>query len=102
MTKQITTKEPELLVDDHNGIYIAQVFCQTFAAYITNMDEVKEDFDICLLGPDNEHYFDAWAGLMDNVEFTNDKGEKYSVGNLGEGGDLWAIPEGYDFENEDY
>lgn len=101
MTNTIN-KQPELLVNDHQGIYIAQVFCQLYPAYITNMDKVKEDFDICLLGPDNEDYFEAWANLMDNVEFTNDKGEKYSVGNLGEGGDLWAIPEGYDFENEDY
>lgn len=94
------TKQPELLVDSHHGIYIAQSFCQRYAAYITNMDKVKEDFDICLLGPDNEDYFEAWADLMDNVEFTNDKGEKYTVGNLGEEGDLWAIPEGYEFEDD--
>jgi tRNA isopentenyl-2-thiomethyl-A-37 hydroxylase MiaE len=97
----IKTLEPELLVDSHHGIYIAQSFCQRYAAYITNMDKVKADFDICLLGPDNDEYWDAWADLMDNVEFTNDHGEKFTVGNLGEEGDLWAIPEGYEFP-EDY
>lgn len=93
-------KEPELLVDSHNGIYIAQEFCKRYAPYITNMSEVKEDFDICMDGPDNEQYFDAWADLMDNVQFTNDRGEKYNVGNLGEEGDLWAIPEGYEYPEE--
>lgn len=92
--------EPELLVNDANGIYIAQVFCQTYAAYITNMDKVKADFDTCILGPDNDEYWDAWADLMDNVEFTNDKGEKYTIGNWGEGGDLWAFPEGYEFPED--
>ncbi len=93
-------KEPELIVNDHHGIYIAQVFCQSYKPYITNMDKVGEDFDICLQGPDHPEYIEAWIDLMDNVEFTNDKGEKYTVGNLGESGDLWAIPEGYEYPDE--
>lgn len=97
MNTTTNTKQPELLVNDSHGIYIAQTFCKAYYAYITNMDKVKEDFDICLAGPDHEDYFEAWDDLMNNVEFTNDKGERYSVGNLGEGGDLWAIPEGFDF-----
>lgn len=100
MTTKIITNELELLVDGHHGIYIAQIFCQTYAAYITNMDKVKEDFDTCLAGPDHEDYFEAWADLMDNVEFTNDRKEKYTVGNLGECGDLWAIPDGYEYPEE--
>lgn len=94
---QQVIKEPELLVNDHHGIYIAQIFCQQYRPYITNFEQVKEDFEICLQGPDHESYLDAWCDLLDTVEFTNDKGEKYTVGNLGEGGDLWAIPEGYEY-----
>lgn len=101
MKSTITTKEPELLVDSHHGIYIIQFFCQQYAPYITNIDKVKEDLDICLAGPDHEDYYDAWSNLIDNVEFTNDKGEKYTIGNLEDEGDLWAIPEGYEFP-EDY
>ena len=101
MTKQTqTTKEPELLVNDHRGIYIPQYFCQTYRAYITNMEEVKEDFNICLSGPDNADYWDAWDNLINNVNFTNDKGEKYTIGNLYESGDLWAIPEGYEWPED--
>ena len=91
------TKNPELLVNDHHGIYIAQVFCKTYPAYITNMDEVKEDFAICLEGPDHPEYWEAWEELMDKVQFTDDKGGKFTLGNLGESGDLWAIPENFDF-----
>lgn len=100
MKSTVKVNEPELLVDDHNGIYVIQVFCQTFAAYITNMAEVKEDFDICLAGPDHEEYCEAWDNLLNDVQFTNDKGEKYTIGNLGEGGDLWAIPEGYEYPED--
>lgn len=101
MKKQTrTTKEPELLVDDHHGIYIAQIFCQTYRAYITNMEEVEEDFNICLSGPDNADYWEAWDSLINNVNFTNDKGEKYTIGNLFESGDLWAIPEGYEWPED--
>ena len=95
-----TNLNPELLVNDAHGIYVIQAFCQAYAKYITNMDEVKEDFDTCLLGPDEEFYHEAWEGLLNNVKLTNDKGESFTIGNLGEGGDLWAIPEGYDYDSE--
>mgnify|MGYP003404419484 FL=1 len=98
--KTTTVKEPELLVNDSHGIYVMQSFCKAYAAYITNMDEVKEDFDICLEGPDNEFYYDSWDSLLNNVKFTNDAGEPYYIGNLGEGGDLWAIPEGYEYTED--
>ena len=102
MNTQTKINEPELLVNDAAGIYVIQEFCKRYAAYITNMDKVKEDFDICLDGPDNEFYCEAWADLIDNVEFTNDRGEKYTIGNLGEGGDLWAIPEGYEYPEDEF
>jgi len=98
----MTTNEPELLINDAHGIYIAQLFCQTYSNYITNMDEVKEDFEICLKGTDEEFYWDAWDNLLNNVQFTNDRKENYTIGNLGESGDLWAIPEGYEFDEDGY
>jgi hypothetical protein len=93
-------KEPELLVSDANGIYIAQMFCKVYASYITNASEVGEDLQTCLNGPDDEFYWEAWENLINNVQFSNDKGEKYTIGNLGESGDLWAIPEGYEYPDE--
>jgi len=102
MNTTTTTQEPELLVNDSHGIYIAQSFCKAYQPYITNMDKVKEDFDICLIGPDHEDYLDAWPDLLDNVEITDDKGGKFAVGTLGESGDLWAIPEGYEYPEDNY
>jgi hypothetical protein len=92
--------EPELLVNDAHGIYVMQSFCKAYEKYITNMDEVKEDFDICLEGPDNEEYLEAWQMLEQNVKLTNDAGQMFTIGNLGESGDLWAIPENYQYPED--
>ena len=97
MKKTINKIEPILLVDDHNGIYIPQVFCQSYKAYITNLSEVKEDFEICLSGPDNEEYWDAWDMLLQNMKFTDDNSNNLEVGYLPESCDLWAFPENFDF-----
>jgi len=100
MSNKHTQTAPELLINDAHGIYVIQSFCKIYAAYITNMEEVKEDFNICLDGPDNEDYHDAWENLLNNVKFTNDNGENYTIGNLGESGDLWAIPENYEYTDD--
>jgi hypothetical protein len=89
--------EPELLVSDAHGVYIMQSFCRAYEKYILNKEKLKEDIAICLEGPEHEHYNDSWANLLDNVELTNDNGDRFTIGNLGEGGDLWAIPEGYEY-----
>lgn len=97
MSTETIKKEPELLVNSAHGVYIAQIFCEKYSTYITNMNKVKENFDTCLLGPDNEFYFEAWEILLNNVEFTNDRKEKCTIGNITDDGDLWAIPEGYEY-----
>jgi len=100
MKKINVMPEPELLVNDAHGIYVIQSFCKTYEKYITNMDEVKEDFDICLEGPDNEEYLEAWQMLEQNVKLTNESGQMFTIGNLGESGDLWAIPENYEYPED--
>lgn len=100
MSNTVTNKEPELLVNDAHGIYIAQLFCKQYLPYITNAEELKEDIDICIDGPDNEYYWEAWDTLLNRIELTNDNKEKFSIGNLYESGDLWAIPEGYEYPEE--
>jgi hypothetical protein len=100
MTTIKTTLEPELLVSDAHGIYVIQSFCKAYQSYITNMDEVKEDFAICLEGPEHPEYLEAWQMLEQNVKLTNDKAESFTIGYLGESGDLWAIPEGYEYPED--
>lgn len=91
-------KEPELLVLDSHGVYIPKSFCEGYKNYITNFEKVKDDFDICIQGPNHEDYWEAWDSMLNNVEFTNDHGDKLTIGYLPECSDLWAIPEGYEFE----
>lgn len=93
-------QEPELLIDANRGIYIPQLFCKAYGKYITNMEEIKDSFADCLEGPDNEEYWDSWEWVLNTVKLTNDRGEKLIIGNLGDNGDLWAIPENYEFNND--
>jgi hypothetical protein len=100
MTHTTQNNNPELLINDAHGIYIGKLFCEWYGHLITNKDKLQEDIDICLSGPDHEDYIDAWVNVIDNAEIVTDKGEKFTVGNLGESGDLWAIPEGYEYPEE--
>jgi hypothetical protein len=100
MSNKHTQTEPELLINDAHGIYVMQSFCKAYLPYITNAQELKEDIDICIEGPDNEDYLDAWDNLLSNVKLTNDNGKNYTIGNLGESSDLWAIPENYEYPDE--
>lgn len=63
--------EPELIVDCAHGIYIGQLFCQRFKDAIVNKDELQEDIDICLIGPDHEDYIEAWVNVTDNAQIVN-------------------------------
>ncbi len=94
---QTINKEPELLVNDAHGQYIPQIFCQQYGHYLP--DNLKEDLKICLSGPDNEQYWDAWDSILD-TEITNEKGEKFTISYLPESSDLWAIPEGYEYPED--
>jgi len=99
--KQVTQiLDPELLVNDAHGIYIGKLFCEWYGHLISNKDKLQDDIDICLEGPDHEEYIEAWVNVTDNAELINDKGEKFTVGNLGESGDLWAIPENYEYPED--
>lgn len=42
---------------------------------------------------------EAWDTLLDSVILENKEGDIFSIGYLGESGDLWAIPEGYEIED---
>lgn len=95
--ESIKLTEPELLVNDHHGIYVGKVFCESYANAIKNKAVLQKDIDICLIGPEHEDYIEAWIEVVDNAILINDYGQELTVGNIGESGDLWAIPEGYEF-----
>ena len=47
----------------------------------------QESIDACKEGPDNEWYWDAWQGVLDNATWTKDG----YTWRLHQDGDLWAV-----------
>jgi hypothetical protein len=92
--------EPQLLVSDNHGQFIPQFFCESYKEYIHNMDEIKEEYDICVKGIDQEFYWESWETIIDKVILKDDVGDLMTIGYIGESGDLWAIPEGYEYPEE--
>ena len=79
----------ELIVDSNRGIYGPQVFCQKiFPAKFGHgerhyYDCTVRDIEICLTGPDDEDYWDAWSTIV--YDFINERGQ----GILENEGDIW-------------
>ena len=76
-----------LIVDDYHGIYVPQIFCERFE----KTDKVsQEDWDICLSGPDHEHYWDSWETILNEWggEETDQSGNRYQIG-IYQDGDLF-------------
>ena len=85
--------EPVLVLNDHHGIYIPQLWC-------ADIDQVEAkklginwwDVRQCQAGPDAEHYWEAWDAILDACEMTDDNGITWR---LYQDGDLWEVADGY-------
>lgn len=79
----------KLYLDGNRGVYIPQNFCE-----MTDLQCVEgvtqEDWDTCLLGPDEEWYWEAWMNIEDNAVLTEP--DTRQVFTLYQDGDLWLIP----------
>ena len=64
-----------LLLDDHRGVYIPQIFAQDFVGW-TGIS--PEDHATLLKGPYEEGYWDAWDEVLSEARFT-------------EGGKEWTL-----------
>jgi hypothetical protein len=84
----VNLEKAALLVSDGWGIYIPQHFAKTIKReFVTGVGE--EDWKILEAGPDHEHYWDAWAGVLDNASVNDPQmGECY----IHQDGDLWLVP----------
>ena len=61
----------ECVVNGAHGRYVPQVFCEKYdldwaPSEIKNM--LQADWQICLNGPDEEWYWDAWQEVLDNYQ----------------------------------
>lgn len=52
------------------------------------------DLAACQDGPDNNGYWEAWNNILNNAEHTDSQGV---VWRLYQDGDLWEVPDGYDW-----
>ena len=74
-----------LLLDGNRGVYIPQVFANTFD--LDRMKGIRQcDIETLREGPDTEGYWDAWDSILGSVSFE----EKGNTWHLYQDGDLWA------------
>jgi hypothetical protein len=79
----------QLLLCDSHGVYIPKLW-----SWGISSEEEAEDFSVkwedvlvCQLGPDEEHYWEAWQSICDSAEWE----ESGFMWRLLQNGDLWAV-----------
>lgn len=84
-----------LMMSDSYGVYIPVNFLNDIDHRDWHIDQ--NDAAIVARGPDDESYWEAWAGIL-NLAYYEDNGHKYT---LHQDGDLWAICPEF-MTNEEY
>lgn len=97
-------EKPDMLLwlSDARGIYIPRDFAQSFADRDTSVSGVDaETWATLEQGPDAESYWDTWLEVCEHAVVTDENGVKFT---LWQEGDLWLVPEGMEWsdENETY
>ena len=80
------------LVDSHHGIYVPQIFAQTFIGWRMTL----EDERILQEGPDNPVYWETWDAVLGDAEIEID-GHTWT---LHQDEDLWAVRDDHVWEEE--
>lgn len=98
MKTQQPEKQMELLINSANGIYIPRIFATTYGAEenFENWDEIKDLID-SLANVESfefEDYWDTWEELVDNAKLKDGF-------TLYHNEDLWAVPEGFEWDEFD-
>ena len=76
-----------ILYSEQRGINIPRDFISDNFPEVEKVWKIsKQDIEAVLEGPDGEDYWDAWAEICGNAEFTDGNGNKW---NLYQDGDLF-------------
>lgn len=78
-------KKTVLLIDGAAGIYVPRNFYENFD--FANWGLRLSDYSD-LSDPENQHYWDAWADVLDNAKHVDEDG---TVWMLEQDGDLFAV-----------
>jgi len=85
-----------LLVDGNKGIYLPQIFIETYYSFIDPVCHTdKIEGDIALIryhGPDDQFYWHAWDAILDNVRLILPGVGGDKTYTLYQDGDLFAVP----------
>jgi hypothetical protein len=86
----------EILLDGARGIYLPRDFAEGMDRNCVS-GVSAEDWTILEAGPDHEHYWEAWTDVLDNATATDPTtGVVYR---FEQDGDLFAIPEGMEWDD---
>ena len=97
--EEIIGVHSKLLITDAQGVYIPQLFCQNFDIQAWGLRQVDSDVDVCLAGPDEEWYWEAWDAIQRKAKHKDKYGCEW---HLEQEGDLFAkCYVNYDGEDED-
>lgn len=87
-----------LWLNDARGIYIPRDFAKSFDNRDEHVTGVSPEEWAILEDPNHEHYWDVWSDVLNNATVTDNDGVKFT---LHQDGDLWLIPEGMEWSDED-
>jgi hypothetical protein len=86
--REVIGVHSHLLISDSYGIYIPQKFCENFDLNTWGLSESDKDVDVCLAGPDEEWYWEAWNTILDNAKHIDADGCEW---HLEQDGDLFTV-----------
>ena len=94
-------KRPDMMLwlDDARGVYIPRDFALSFkdrATAVSGVDD--EDWQILEAGPEHEFYWDTWNDVEQNAIVTDENGVKFR---LYQDGDLWLVPDGMEWSDDE-
>ncbi len=87
----------QIACNDHHGIYIPKVFCESYYKYIriyakslSSKDgaDFLDNVIICSEGPNHPEYWDAWEIILNALIITDDTGIKHTIM---QDGDVWFV-----------
>lgn len=83
----------ECLIDGHHGIYVPQVFAESYNPETWTGVMFRE---ILKQGPDHKDYWDAWDYTLNEAVHTDENGQKWTLYH-GESGDLFIVHESHEW-----
>jgi hypothetical protein len=90
--------EPIFWLNDARGIYIPRDFARSFVNRAKHVSGVTgQQWDILEDGPDNPLYWDVWDEILNAAVVVSEGNVRYR---LNQDSDLWLIPEGMEWSDE--